>query len=153
MELGSRHGSRNRHGERGQAIAELACIAPLVLLLLIGVVEVGRFASFSIMVANAARAGVQYGAQNLITAADTTGMQNAATADAQNVSGLTATASYFCKCADGSASTCLPTDCSTSHRLTYVQVNTTGTFTSLVHFAKLTPSVTIASSATMRVSQ
>jgi len=138
---------------RGQAIAELSLIAPLLILLLIGLVEVGRFADLSIMVGNAARAGVQYGAQNLVTAADTTGMQNAATADAQNVAGITATASSFCKCADGSASTCQPTDCSANHRLTYVTVTTTGTFTSLVHFAKIQPSITIGSSATMRVAQ
>jgi Flp pilus assembly protein TadG len=138
---------------RGQAIAELAVIAPLLILLLIGLVEVGRFADLSIMVGNAARAGVQYGAQNLVTAADTTGMQNAATADAQNVAGITATASSFCKCADGSASTCQPTDCSANHRLTYVTVTTSGTFTSLVHFAKIQPSITIGSSATMRVAQ
>jgi Flp pilus assembly protein TadG len=138
---------------RGQAIAELALIAPLLILLLIGLVEVGRFADLSIMVGNAARAGVQYGAQNLVTAADTTGMQNAATADAQNVAGITATASSFCKCADGSASTCQPTDCSANHRLTYVTVTTTGTFTSLIHFAKIQPSITIGGSATMRVAE
>jgi len=153
MELGSKHGSRSREGERGQAIAELACIAPLVLLILVGLIEAGRFANFSIMVANAARAGVQYGAQNLVTAADTTGMQSAAAADAQNVSGLSTTASYFCKCADGSASSCLPSDCPTNHRITYVQVNATGTFSSLLHLASMRPSVTVASSATMRVSQ
>ena len=153
MDLGSKHRSRSRQGERGQAIAELACIAPLVLLMLIGLIEAGRFASFSIMVANAARAGVQYGAQNLVTAADTTGMQNAAAADAQNVSGLNATATHFCKCADGSTSGCLEGDCSTSHRITYVQLNVTGTFNSIVHFAYIRPSITVASSATMRVSQ
>ena len=138
---------------RGQAIAEMAMIAPLMILLLIGLVEVGRFADMSIMVSNAARAGVQYGAQNLVTAADTTGMQNAATADAQNLAGITATASSFCKCADGTNSTCQPTDCSTNHRLTYVTVTTTGTFNSMIHFAKVQPSITIGSSATMRVAQ
>ncbi|HEY0394560.1 MAG TPA: TadE/TadG family type IV pilus assembly protein [Candidatus Elarobacter sp.] len=142
-----------RRADRGQAIAELALIAPLLILLVIGLIEVGRFAELSILVGNASRAGVQYGAQNLVTALDNTGMQNAATADGQNVSGLTATASHFCTCADGSASTCLPTDCAASHRLVYVQVDVTGTFTSLVRFAHVSPSITIPGRAVLRVSQ
>jgi Flp pilus assembly protein TadG len=142
-----------RAADTGQAIAELAVITPLLILLLIGLVEVGRFAEFSILVSNAARAGVQYGAQNLVTAADNTAMQNAATADAQNVSGLTATATSFCKCADGTTSTCQPTDCSSSHRLVYVQVDTTGTLQSLLHLPGIPGSLTIAGRAVMRVNQ
>ena len=145
--------ARALSADKGQALAEMAIIAPLLLLLLIGLVEVGRYANFSILVSNAARAGVQYGAQNLVTAADNTGMQNAATADAQNIAGLTAAATHVCKCADGSASTCLPTDCSASHRLVYVQVDTTGTFASLLHFAGIAPSLTITGHAVMRAAQ
>ena len=79
----------------------------MLVLLLIGLIEVGRYGNYTIMAGNAARAGVQYGAQNTITAADTTGMKTSADDDAQNVAGLTATASNYCECADGSASTCL----------------------------------------------
>jgi Flp pilus assembly protein TadG len=139
--------------DRGQAIAEMAVIAPLLLLLLIGLVELGRFAQLSILVGNAARAGVQYGAQNDVTALDNTGMQNAAAADAQNVSGLTALASHFCKCADGTTSTCQPSDCAASHRLVYVQVDVTGSFQSLVHYGRVIPSLTIPGRAVLRVSQ
>ena len=142
-----------RRADAGQAIAEMAVIAPLLLLLLIGLVEVGRFANFSILVGNAAHAGVQYGSQNLVTAADNAGMQNAALADAQNVAGLTATATHFCKCSDGSASTCLPTDCAASHRLLYVQVDTTGTFPSLLHYPGVLGSLQINGHATMRAAQ
>lgn len=137
----------------GSAIAELALIAPLLVLLVIGLIELGRFAQYSILVANAARAGVQYGAQNLETAADLSGMQTAAQNDGQNVSGLSATATQFCRCADGSASTCLPTDCSTSHRLVFVRVDTTGTFQSILHFPYVPTSQTITSRAAMRVAQ
>jgi Flp pilus assembly protein TadG len=142
-----------RSTDPGQALAEMAVIAPLLLLLLIGLVEVGRYANFSILVSNAARAGVQYGAQNLVTAADNTGMQNAATADAQNIAGLTAVATHLCKCADGSASTCLPADCTSSHRLVYVQVDTTGTLTSLLNFGGVVPSLQVRGHAVMRAAQ
>lgn len=142
-----------RRADGGQALAEMAIIAPLLAALLVGLVEVGRYASFAIMVSNAARAGVQYGAQNLVTAADTTAMQNAATADGQNIAGLTAVATQFCKCADGSASSCLPTDCSSSHRLVYVQVDTTGSFTSMLHAGNILPTLTIHGRAVMRAAQ
>ncbi len=144
---------RLARADSGSAIAELAVIAPLLVLLLIGLIEVGRFAQYSIVVANAARSGAQYGAQNLGTAADLTGMAAAARNDAQNITGLSATAVQFCRCADGTSSTCLPTDCGTSHRLVFVQVDATGTFTSILHFPAVPASQTITSRATMRVAQ
>jgi Flp pilus assembly protein TadG len=141
-----------RSADRGQAIAELALVAPLVLILLIGAAEVARYANFSILVSNAARAGVQYGAQNLVTAADNAGMQSAAQADAQDPS-MTATASSFCTCANGNASTCQATDCPNSHRLVYVKVDTSETYQSMLHYPGITPSLQIKGHAVMRVVQ
>lgn len=144
---------RLARADSGSAIAELAIIAPLLLILIIGMIEVGRFAQYSILVANAARSGAQYGAQNLGTAADFAGMQAAATADGQNTPGLSATAIQYCRCADGTASTCLPADCSTSHRLVFVQVDATGTFQSILHFPYVPTSQTITSRSAMRVAE
>ena len=143
-----------RSDERGQAMAELAIIAPLMLVLVIGLVELGRYANFSIEVANAARAGVQYGAQNLAVANDNAGMQNAATADAPDLgAGISATATHFCTCANGATSTCQPTDCAGSHRLLYVQVDTSETFNSMLHFPGVLNSLQVKGHAVMRVVQ
>ena len=141
--------------DEGAALAEMAIILPLLALVLSGVIEAGRFGYYSILAGNAARAGVQYGAQNLYTAADDAGMQSSALADGQNVPGLTATSSHSCQCADGSASTCQPTDCASSHRIVFVQVTTTGTFGSLLNYPGLPDSlraITVTNSAVMRVS-
>lgn len=140
-------------GDAAQNLVEFAVVVPVVLLLLVGAVEIGRLAYLGMLVKNAAHAGVQYGAQNLATAADNTGMQNAAVNDGQNISGLTATASHYCSCADGSSSTCAAGDCSASHRLVYVQVNTTGQFAPLLHWPGLPSSYTINGQAVMRVAQ
>jgi len=137
----------------GSALAEFAVIAPLVLVLLIGSIEVGRFAQYSILVAGSARAGVQYGSQNLVTALDLTGMQNSALADGQNVAGLTATATQYCQCADGTTSSCLPTDCAASHRLVYVRVDTAGVIPSLLHMPGLPATYSVGGHAVMRVRQ
>ncbi|HEY4439274.1 MAG TPA: TadE/TadG family type IV pilus assembly protein [Candidatus Elarobacter sp.] len=143
-------------GDDGSALAELAIILPLLCLLLTGLMEAGRYGYYTILVANAARAGAQYGAQNLVTAANAGGkMEASALADGQNVSGLSASAAEFCTCADGSASTCLPTDCATSHRNVFVQVTATGTFPSLLNYSALPASlrsITVTDVVTMRVS-
>jgi Flp pilus assembly protein TadG len=142
-----------RASETGSALAEMAVIAPLLFLILIGLVEAGRFASYSIMAANAARAGVQYGSQNLVTADDSSGMEAAALSDAQNAAELSATATQFCRCADGTSSTCQPTDCAASHRLVFVQVTTTGDVPSLFRFPGLPASQHVSGLAVMRVAQ
>ena len=143
-------------GDAGSAIVELAVMAPLLLLLLLGVVDLGRFADTAIKVGNAARAGVQFGAQNEATAGDTQGMQNAATADAQ-LAGLTAVAApTFCQCADGTASTCQQGDCASSHRIQWVEVTASGTFSTGID-ASIIPaalrSLTISQTAVMQVAQ
>lgn len=141
--------------EEGSALAEMAIILPMLCLLLSGLVEAGRFGYYTILVGNAARAGVQYGSQNLVAAADTAGMASRALNDGQNVTGLSASATNSCTCADGTTSTCLPTDCASSHMIVYVQVTATGTFPSLLNYSALPASLrslTVSDTATMRVS-
>jgi Flp pilus assembly protein TadG len=143
----------NRGSPLGQASVELALSLPVLLMMLLVVVETGRAFYIAISVANAARAGVQYGSQNLTTAADNTGMVTAATNDAPNISGMTATATHFCVCANGTASTCAATDCAGSHRLLYTQVNTSAPYTPLINFMGILPTMTVPGVAIMRVSQ
>ena len=152
----SRYTHRLARGETGSALAEIAVVLPLLVLMLIALIEVGRFGSYIIMTANAARAGAQYGAQNTITANDVAGMKTSAKSDAQNDAGLSANAITFCQCADGTVSTCLPADCSSSHRLIFVQVDTTGTWQSLTNFPGLPASlktITVHGKSVMRVAQ
>ncbi len=138
---------------RGQAAVELAFSVPLLIVLLLVVVEAGRMCLVAVSLSSAARAGVQYGAQSLTTVSDTAGMQNAAKDDAPNLTGLTATGSYYCKCSDGSTSTCLSTDCASSHRLTYVKVVTSATYKPIVNWPGVPTTTTLTSQAIMRVNQ
>src|SRR4029077_10530393 len=70
--------------QSGQSLVELALLTPLLLLLLVGTVEMGRYAYISVLVANAARAGAAYGAQSLPQSVDTLGIHAAAQSDFQN---------------------------------------------------------------------
>jgi Flp pilus assembly protein TadG len=140
--------------QSGQALVELTVGISVFVLLLVGVAEFGTVAYSAIEVSNAARAGVQYGAQSRTTAADTTGMQNAATQDAHDLSALiSATASKSCTCANGNASTCLNTDCSGSRIVELVTVNTTATVTPAYHVPLVPQSFTLTGKAVMRVHQ
>jgi hypothetical protein len=113
-----------RANDSAQALVETALVLPVLSILLIGATEFALVAYAAIEVSNAAKAGVQYGAQNGATASDTSGIATAASNDAANVTGLTTTSSYSCICSDGSASTCQPTDCPNSHIEEILTVNT-----------------------------
>lgn len=144
---------RFAESESGQALLEAAVGMTVCVTLLLGASEFGRLAYASIEVANAAHAGVQYGAQSHTDAADNAGMQLAATQDAPDVSGISATASHFCKCSDGTASTCAVADCSTSRIVEYVQVSTTASVDPKIYVPGLPKSYTVTGNAIMQVMQ
>lgn len=139
--------------QRGNAIIELAFGVSLCITLIVGAVEFGWLAYQSIEVSDAARAGVQFGAQSRADAAATANVQTAATQDAPDVSGISATASYFCQCSNGGTSTCAATDCSTSRIIYYVQVTTSATVSPLIKLPLLPASYALKGKAIMRVEQ
>jgi Flp pilus assembly protein TadG len=151
-----RAGMRN---DMGQALVELALMFPLFILLLLGAAEFGRLAYAAVEVTNAARAGVAYGAQSHITASDYAAMQLAATQDAANLTGVTATATNFCACSSAPSTavscTTVVASCSPApqHALEYVKVNTSATVDPLFHYPGLPHTFTLTGQAIMRVEQ
>jgi len=141
--------------DSGTSLLEMAVLTPFLLILLMGVIELGRFSYYSILVANAARAGAQYGAQNLGTAADTTGIKNAASQDGQSLSSLTITSAQQCGCTGSTlSSTCPATSCTPpNHPLVYVQVTASATINSLFNYPGLPKSISLSSTNTTRVGQ
>jgi Flp pilus assembly protein TadG len=147
--------------ERGASLVEMAVVLPVLGLLLLGAIDFGRAYYLGIEVQSAAEAGALYGTQNLT---DIAGIESAATTDAPNVSGITATATNGCECSDGSLSTASPSPttstcpappaCTGSLSLvSYVQVNTTATYTTLFHswlIPGLPATMTLKGSAKMR---
>jgi Flp pilus assembly protein TadG len=147
---------RLRGGDAGQALVEAALTLPLLFLLLLGAAELGWLAYNAIEVANAAKAGVAYGAQSGICG-DATGIQNAASADASDVTAtLTATPSTFGICSSGTActgagNTCSNIDCpSPDHIETILTVNTSATVSPLIHLTGLPLSYTLHGQAVQK---
>jgi Flp pilus assembly protein TadG len=137
--------------EKGTALVEFALLAPVILLLLVGLIEVGRYTYFAVLAANAARAGALYGAENGRTALDSSGMRTAALADAQNIANMTVpTARYFCLL-DGTSTLCPSTGARQSNWVYYVEVDTSGTYNSLFRYPGIPQSVTVSGKAITRV--
>jgi Flp pilus assembly protein TadG len=139
--------------QRGQSMLEMAAVMPVLVVLVLAATDFGRLYYTNIEVANAARAGAQYGSQSLITAADSSGMKTAATNDGSNVSSLSTTASQ-CTCIAGSSVTACPASyCASNPQATFVQVNTSTTFKTIIKYPGIPSSVTLAGKAIMRVQE
>lgn len=137
--------------ESGTSMIEFALVLPVLIFLLIGIIEVGRYTFFGVLAANAARAGVQYGAQDLSHAQDTNGMRAAALNDGQNLAQWTASPSYLCSVNGGSLQTCNTANMPASGTIYYVKVSVTGSFRSLMNYPGIPTNVPVSGSAVMRV--
>jgi Flp pilus assembly protein TadG len=151
----------------GQSLLEVALLLPMLLALLLGVIEMGRYAYISILVGGAARAGASYGAQNLVQSVDTAGIQTAADNDfqsnGQSTASLTVVSSTSCGCDSGGTITGFP--CSTitngnagsctlpAHWVVMVSVTASGTFNSLFNYPGIPNTLTVSNTATFRVAQ
>jgi Flp pilus assembly protein TadG len=152
--------------QSGQSLVEVALLTPVLLALLIGGIELGRYAYIAILIGNAARAGAGYGAQSLVQSVDTTGIKAAADNDfqsnGQNVSKLTVTSSTSCGCDNGGTTTsavCTTTanasagTCAAGHWVVTVSVTASGTFNSLFSYPGIPTSIALSKTSTMRVDQ
>lgn len=141
----------------GTSAIEFALLAPVLVFLVIGVIEVGRYMYLSILASHAARAGVQYASQSTETAADANsngaGTRSAALADAQNLSGFTEHSTILCTIA-GQSSTCPQNTANAvpANLVYYVQVKVSGTFTSLLNYPGIPNTFPITATAVMPVS-
>lgn len=156
--------------ERGTSILEASLLSFFVLIpLLLGAIDFGRGYYVSIEVANAARAGVQYGAQNQVTLQDTTNIVKAAEHEAPDISTTCGSgknacwvsgyplAQWGCECsnqtsASGGTLNSSSCSCPSGHAVNFVWVQTKATYTPMFNFLGIFPAVTLNSEARMRFS-
>jgi Flp pilus assembly protein TadG len=142
----------------GTSSIEFALLAPVLSLILVGIVDTGRYCYVAILAANAARAGAQYGAQNLETAYDTPGITNAAIADGESLPNWTAAGggvavNQLCAIDGNAPQTCNTPWGSSPPRGTiyYVEVQVTGTFNTLLTYPGMPNALPVSGASTMRV--
>ena len=138
--------------QRGSAIVELTLLVPLFLLMLLGTADFARVFYTALSVSQAARAGVQYGAQNNDKSRDYAGMQKAAQLAAQDIGSLsTVTAGSYCQCTDRGRVDCVTGTCSEGSPQIYV-IGTAGKiFQTLWNYPGIPHSVALSRTAIMRV--
>jgi Flp pilus assembly protein TadG len=135
---------------RGTATVEFALVAPLLLLLLAGVLDYTMLMRAAIALADAARAGAQYGSLSSSNASNTAGMQVAALNAAPDITGATATAGKTCQCSDGTTVNCSSGTCATGPVRTYVKVTVQTTVSSIFSYSQLPFSGVVSAQASMR---
>ncbi len=131
---------RLRRHEGGNMMIEFALALPVLSVMLMGMLDLGRFAIDKSSILQAARAGAQYGvaASNagVLSAADLNSV-NTTAQSSTSLTGVTATNSVFCECTSGVTVACNST-CSGGNFLKhYLTVTTTRAFTSVVGTAGL----------------
>jgi len=118
--------------QRGSAIVELTLLVPLFLLMLLGTADFARVFYTALSVSQAARAGVQYGAQDIGTLS-------------------TVTAGSYCQCADSAKVDCVSGTCPEGSPQIYVIVTAGKIFQTLWHYPGIPHSVALSRTAIMRV--
>jgi Flp pilus assembly protein TadG len=161
----------NRIGtdEQGVALVEFAIVVPILVLLVIGLIEVGRFTSYGIRLSNAAHAGATYGisrtaGQNAILSAN---VASAACSD----SGFTCTSStpapghtaspdtmyisssLSCSYSDGTVNSACPLPSAGISRSMFIQVSTSASFKPLLKLPLMPNAVPMSANAVMQVGQ
>jgi Flp pilus assembly protein TadG len=140
---------------RGNLMIEFALAMPILFLLLVGLLDLGRYSMQKSAMLQGAREGAQYG----ITASDDTSGINATAQSATGVSGATATSSKFCECVSGTTVSCAATCTGGATLKTFIAVTTSASFSSVLgpattalgSFGSWTPPTSLSATVTMIV--
>jgi Flp pilus assembly protein TadG len=134
-------------------MVEMAAVMPVIALLLLAATDMGRLFYSNVSLSDAARAGAQYGSQSLVAAADSAGMKTAAQNDGANVSHLSVTASQCTCMSSTSVAACASTYCTDNPQATFVEVDTSATFNTLITYPGIPSAIPLSGKAVMRVEQ
>ena len=138
-----------RSCRRGSALVEFALVAPLLLLLLAGILDYGQALSKATAVANAARIGAQYAVSSRARSSDTAGIRAAVIDSSPGFSGLTVDTVRSCLCPGGSSVNCAGT-CGAAAMQTYVRVTVTAASSPIFSYSGLPFTGNVKGQATMR---
>ena len=130
----------------------MAIVLPFLLLLFVGVVDFCRIFYASMMLTQAARTGVQYGAQSKSKSAEFSNMEGAAIDAASDLNPtITADATRSCECADGTAVDCTDTCTGEGAPRVFVSVTAAYTFNTYFPYPGIPTNVALTRTATLMV--
>ncbi len=150
--------NHRRQNQRGSAFIEFALVSLIMVPIFFAVIDYSRVFYYGSIVQGAARAGTQYAAYQAPNHSNTTGVQNAATADSVNVpiaQNFSAVATYWCQCSNTTpitATVSCTSSCGTGDTMyVYSQVNTSLTFSTFFQYPLLPGSITVKGQSIIRV--
>jgi Flp pilus assembly protein TadG len=133
-------------------MVEFVVALPLLMLLFVGVADYARIHSRASVVATAARAGAQYGAQNLTTSGDTANINQSARNEAVEVGTISVQPSRVCRCSNGAIVNCISGTCAGyGAPRVYVVVTTSASIATLIDYPGLPRSIPVSRTASLRV--
>ena len=142
---------------RGNLMIEFTLALPILFLLLVGLLDLGRFSLQKSAMLQGAREGAQYG----IIAPTESSNINTTAQNATGLGGVTATNNVFCECSSSAGTTvaCTTTCTGGATLKKYITVTTTGNFSSVLKtastafgsFGTWTPPTTVSASVTFIV--
>ncbi len=136
----------------GNVTIEFGFVILFMATLAVGAYDFGNLGYQKIALTSAARAGAQYGVQDLVTAADTVGMVQAARNDAADTDEeLNITARQYCSCPSQGEVSCSVICDDDSFSYMYVEVTAEEQIDLLFPYPYVTSPQSVASTNTMRV--
>jgi len=142
-----------RDSQRGTSTTELALALPLLLVITLGLVDLGRAAYEAMTIDSAAGAGAAFALRSQADAVDATAITNAVLADVGtdlDTSKLKVQTSATCECSSGAPIDCSMT-CSGKQPLMFVHVRVDKQFQTLISYPGMPKNIALAREAHMRV--
>jgi Flp pilus assembly protein TadG len=139
----------------GNVMLEFALALPILMLLTVGLLDLGSYSLQKSAMLQGARAGAQYG---ILDYSDATKV-NTTAQSATGLTGVTATTTWFCECVSGTTVACTTTCSGGATIKRYVTVSAAKSFDSVLATATLnfgsfgswTPPTSLSASVTMMV--
>lgn len=133
----------------GSAAVEFAVLAPILIVLVAGLVDLGQSLYTSMLLRTAARAGAAYAMTN---PADTEGARQVVFHSAgMDSSALEVTANQYCECPDGSSVSCSGTCTDGGTISTFVEIKASQRVATVSSYAGLLAPVVLSGKAVFRV--
>lgn len=139
----------------GNIMIEFALCLPILILMMVGMLDLGRYSLQKSAMLQGARAGAQYG---ILDYSDATKV-NTTAQNATGLTGVTAATEWFCECVSGTAVACTTTCSGGTTIRRYVTVSASKSFASVFATTSLnfggfggwTPPASLSASVTMMV--
>ena len=142
---------RVRRSASGIAVLELVALLFFLGMILWGTTDFARLFYAAIKVTDGARAGAAWGMQSNGHTVDSTGIEQNAGHNAQDLSGVTTTSTPKCWCDNGNEVNCLTGTCAEGASQVWVEVRSEKTFETLVNFPGIPHIVNLGQSTRIRV--